>query len=61
MAPMQDKKRRFGGYGYAVGHLTRKHKRDCQRCGSSFTTDRIAPYCWPCFQAKREERLRRLA
>jgi hypothetical protein len=53
---MQARKRRFSGYGYAVGHKTGKHVRDCQRCGRSFIADRLVPYCPSCFETKRAER-----
>jgi hypothetical protein len=52
----RSKTKRFGGYGYAVGHKVKPHERDCQRCGRRFKTDRIVPYCPACFQAKRAER-----
>ena len=55
---MRDKKRSFGGYGEAVNSKTDKHNRDCQRCGRTFKTNRVAAYCPACFTEKRREHKR---
>jgi hypothetical protein len=52
---MRARRHRHHGFeSTEIGRKVKTHKRDCQRCGHSFKTNRIVPYCPACFSRSGE-------